>query len=151
MSFDRERLPDPLDYYSTALKIVGRGPWRTSECVFHGGSDSMRVNVKTGGWVCMSCGAKGGDVLSYHMQAHGLEFIDAAKALGAWSDDGRPPPRQKPTPLPPRAALEVLNFEAVLVVTAAGNLAQGRVLTDQDRQRLIQAAQRIGTIAEGFA
>jgi hypothetical protein len=110
----------------------------------------MRVNLASGAWVCMSCGVKGGDVLSHHMQSHGLEFIDAAKALGAWVDDGRPDRPQRPTALSPRAALEVLMFEALLVATAAGNLARGLVLTDQDRQRLTQAAQRIGTIAGDF-
>jgi hypothetical protein len=32
----------------------------------------------------MACGARGGDVLAFHMQRYELRFIDAAKALGAW-------------------------------------------------------------------
>ena len=43
----------------------------------------MRVNTQSGGWCCMSCGESGGDVLAYHMKFHSLEFIDAAKQLGA--------------------------------------------------------------------
>jgi hypothetical protein len=32
-------------------------------------------------------GAKGGDILAFHMKRHGLAFHDAAKALGAWEGD----------------------------------------------------------------
>ena len=96
---DDDRLPDPASYFeSQGLKLTGprSAKWKTTECAFHGGSDSMRVNVHSGGWVCMACGAKGGDVLAYQMAAHGLEFVDAAKALGAWVDDGRPHTPQRP-------------------------------------------------------
>ena len=151
MSFDRNKLPDPVNYFEGQdLRLTGRGKWRTTECKFHGGSDSMRINLASGGWVCMSCGAKGGDVLAYHMQAHGLEFIDAATQLGAWVDDGKPSPRQTPAPLPPRAALQVLAFESTLTAIAAGNIAHGVKLTDVDRFRLLTAANRISHIAEAY-
>lgn len=152
MSFDRAHLPEPQAYFEgEGLKLSTRGKWRTTECRFHDGSDSMRINAATGAWVCMSCGAKGGDVLSYHMQAHGLEFIDAAKALGAWIHDGKPELRRKPAPLPPRAALEVLSFEATVAAVAAGNIAHGIALTDTDRTRLMTAANRINRLAEAYA
>jgi hypothetical protein len=32
----------------------------------------------------MACGAKGRDVLAYHMKRHGLSFKQAAQQLGAW-------------------------------------------------------------------
>lgn len=151
MSFDRDRLPEPIGYFEgQALKLSKRGKWRTTECRFHGGSDSMRINTATGAWVCMSCGAKGGDVLAYEMAATGVDFVTAAKALGAWVDDGKPEPRQKPAPLPPRAALEVLSFEATLTAVAAGNLAHGLVLTAKDRTRLMTAANRINKLAEAY-
>ena len=151
MSFDRAQLPEPQAYFEgEGLKLSARGKWRTSACIFHGGSDSMRINMATGAWVCMSCGAKGGDVLSYHMQVHVQEFIEAAKALGAWVEDGRPATHQKPAPLPPRAALEVLCFEATLTAVAAGNLANGVALTDTDRTRLVAAANRIARLSEVY-
>lgn len=151
MSFDRDRLPEPIGYFeSQGLKLSKRGKWRTTECRFHGGSDSMRLNTATGAWVCMSCGAKGGDVLAYEMAATGVDFVTAAKSLGAWVDDGKPEPRQKPAPLPPRAALEVLSFEATLAAVAAGNLAHGLVLTAKDRSRLMTAANRINKLAEAY-
>lgn len=154
MSFNRDHLPDPLEYYenSAGLKLMGRGPWRTTRCEFHGGSDSMRINTANGAWVCMSgCGARGGDVLAYHMAAHGMDFITAAKALGAWVDDGKPHCPQKPKPLPASQAIQVLAFESLLTAIAAGNIAHGVQLSDTDRSRLLVASQRIQTITGAFA
>ena len=149
--FKKDQLPEPLPYYeSQGLKITGRGKWRTTECKFHGGSDSMRINLASGGYCCMNCGEKGGDVLAYHMAAHGLEFVDAAKALGAWVEDGRPTQQHKPAPLPPRAALQVIGFEASLTAIAAANVARGVALSDVDLSRLITAANRIMRLVEVY-
>ena len=153
MPFDRRNLPDPISYYeSEGLKLTSRGKWRTTECKFHGGSDSMRINTESGAFACMAgCGARGGDVLAYHMAQHGLEFVEAAKALGAWIDDGKPATQHKPTPLSPRQALEVLSAECNLVAIAAGNMAQGVHLTIAERQRLLTASNRITRLVEAFA
>lgn len=153
MSFDRTLLPDPASYFENqGLKLTGppSAQWKTTECRFHGGSDSMRINTATGGWCCMACDAKGGDVLAYHMQLHGMEFMCAAQDLGACVDDGKPTQIQRPAPLPPRAALQVLAFEAMLAAVAAGNLAHGVALSDVDRFRLLAAASRINRIAEAY-
>jgi hypothetical protein len=154
MSFDRNRLPDPITYFEAlghTLKGPARAKWKTTNCTFHGGRDSMRINTITGAWVCMSCGVKGGDVLAYEMQGTNMDFADAAKALGAWIHDGKPEPKRKPTALPARAALEVLGFEATLCAVAAGNLAQGLALSDADRKRLLVCSRRITRLAEDFA
>jgi hypothetical protein len=153
MSYDRTQLPEPAGYYESqglTLKGPRAAKWKTTRCEFHGGSDSMRVNVFSGAFKCMACDVGGGDVLAYHMQANGLEFVGAAKALGAWGD-GKPYNPQKPTALPPRAALEVLGFEATLVAVAAGNLAQGVTLTHDDRKRLMLCAGRINRIASEYS
>lgn len=152
-NFIKDNLPDPVSYFlGEGLKLDGKGRWRTAECKFHGGSDSMRVNAASGSFVCMAgCGAKGGDVLAYHMQAHGLEFIDAAKALGAWHDDGKPSRPHRPKPLPASDAIQVLAFEATLTAIAAGNISNGIHLSDNDRARLYVAAQRIQAILGAFA
>lgn len=150
--FVKDQLPDRVAYFEAeGLQLHGRGKWRTTSCSFHGGSDSMRINLASGGWCCMSCGAKGGDVLAYHMAAHGLDFIDAAKALGCWVDDGQPHRPQRPKPLPASQAIQVLQFESMLTYVAAGNIAHGVQLTDNDRARLLVASQRIQTISEAFA
>jgi len=99
MTFDRDRLPDPVNYYE-GQGLILKGPrstkWKTTRCELHGGGDSMRVNVATGAFRCMNCGARGGDVLAYHMAESGLEFVEAAKALGAWIEDGKPRKPQNP-------------------------------------------------------
>lgn len=151
MSLVREHLPGPVSYFEEqGLKLSGQGKWRTTACNFHGGSDSMRINTQAGGWCCMACGVKGGDVLAYHMQAHNLRFVEAARALGAWMEDGSAPASIRPAPLPPRAALQVLAFESTLAAVAAGNVAQGVILSDVDRSRLLMAANRINRLAETY-
>ncbi len=154
MSFDRTRIPDATTYFENqGLQLKGprSAKWRTTTCNFHGGSDSMRVNVATGAWVCMSCGAKGGDVLAYEIRVGGREFVEAAKALGCWVEDDRPQVQTKPTPLSPRLALSVMAFESTLAAVAAGNVASGLVLTDTDRARLMVAVNRINRLVEAFA
>ena len=156
MSFDRNLLPDPASYYEAqGLRLTGprSAKWRTTACAFHGGSDSMRVNLRTGGFCCMNCGARGGDVLAYEMAVSGLDFIEAARRLGAWVEDGRPPTSasQRPAPLSPRAALEVLGFEALLVAVAADMLAKGGSLSIIDAERVKTCASRINRIAGYYA
>lgn len=154
MTLLRERLPEPQEYFaSQGLALVGRGAWRTTRCAFHGGSDSMRVNLRSGGFCCMAgCGARGGDVLAYHMAAQGLSFVEAARALVAWQDDPasaqQGPQRRRPCGLPAREALALLRDDALVVAVAAGNLALGLVLTAADRQRLLDGAARIQRIAD---
>ncbi len=55
MNFDRDLLPkaSTLDEVQ-GLKLTGRGNRKTSECRFHGGSDSTRINTDTGAVVCMA-------------------------------------------------------------------------------------------------
>ena len=154
MPFVRENLPDPLAYYEGA-GLVLTGPrsskWKTTRCEFHSGSDSMRIHTERGAFVCMSCGAKGGDILAYHQAAHGVDFVDAAKALGAWVDDGKPQPYRRPAPLPPGLAISVLAVESNLTAIAAANLGHGVQLTDADKDRLLKAAGRIHHIARAYA
>lgn len=150
--FIHENLPDPVTYFENeGLKLAGKGKWRTGPCNFHGSKATMRVNALTGAFVCMAgCGARGGDVLAYHMAAHGLTFIEAAKALGAWSEDGKPNKPQRPKALPANQAIQVLAFESTLTAIAAGNIAHGVSLTHKDRARLLVAARRINHIREIF-
>ena len=85
-AFDRRLLPTPAAYYAgEGIKFLGRGPWRDALCPFHPDtSPSLRVRIETGAFRCMACGARGGDVLAFHMQRHELRFVAAAKSLGAW-------------------------------------------------------------------
>ena len=86
--FNRDRLPVSADYYSQnlpSLKKPNADGWAFAVCPFHADSaPSLRVNVLTGQYRCMACSAHGGDVLAFHMAVNGLDFVSAAKALGAW-------------------------------------------------------------------
>ena len=145
MTFDRRNLPEPVGYYEAAGLVFRerKGKWRTTRCDFHGGSDSMRVNVQTGAWCCMACNAHGGDVLAYHMAHEGLTFIEAAKALGAWVEDGKPHHHRRPKALPAHEALELIEREANLVALEAARLANGHPITDDTKKRLLYAAAAI--------
>ena len=147
-SLNRSLLPSPLDYFpAQGLEFKERrGSWRTTRCPFHGGSDSLRINVTSGGWVCMACGEKGGDILAFHMAHYGLDFASAAKELGVWmpsySKGGK-----SPAPFTAKDALGVIRFEALLCAVAACNVARGIVLVEQDRERLVKAAATIEFVA----
>lgn len=148
MSFDRDRLPDPAAYFeSEGLAVQGRGKWRTTRCDFHDGSDSMRVNVESGAWVCMSCGVKGGDVLAYAMQRRGVGFVDAARALGAWVEDGRQS-SAKPRSFTAGDALAVLFEDLHLCVVVISDCRAGVLPTDSDWQAFLGAAGRCIAIAQ---
>lgn len=100
-ALSRTAVPSAMEYIQQQglrlapqeLRASHRGGWITTECRIHGGSDSLRWNLKTGGWICMACEEHGGDALEYHRKAFGLSFVQAARDLGAWiEDDGRTVP-----------------------------------------------------------
>lgn len=148
--FLRGNLPDPISYYQEErLKLSGKGKWRTGPCDFHGGSDSMRVNTHTGAWVCMAgCGARGGDVLAYHMAAHGLGFVEAARSLGAYRDDDKlHKGSTRPTPIAARLLLQLAAEELMVCAMVLADCLAGRI-TDADFHRFRDAAGRVIYIAE---
>lgn len=152
-SFDRSRLPEPAAYFeSIGLNLTGpkSSPWRTTSCNFHGGSDSLRVKVQNGAWVCMNCGVKGGDILAYHMQANDLEFIQAAKELGCWDGNSNSNIPVKVASFSPRLALEVLSLETSIVYVLACDMVKSNALMETDKQRLMTCAARINLIAKEF-
>lgn len=148
--FNRDRLPDPVSYFeSEGLTLRGAGKWRTTRCEFHDGSDSLRVNTESGGWVCMACGEKGGDVLAYAMRRHGLEFVEAARMLGAYTDDGKPhrgPVR--PAGLSMRDCMAVIGFELLVFSIIVSDLRRGIAPTETDMLRLWESVGRIGFLVD---
>ena len=145
----RDKLPDALTYYeSEGLTLQGRGKWRTAGCQFHGGSDSLRIHVERGAFICMACGAKGGDVLAYHQAAHGLGFVDAARALGAYQDDGKAHhSSNRPTLIPARVLLESVAHELMIASIIATDMVNGRTISTTDAARLVQTSGRIRYVA----
>lgn len=151
--FKRELLPDAIEFFAQrGIALQGQGTWRTAGCEFHGGGDSMRVNVRTGGWVCMACGAKGGDVLAYAMRADALDFMAAARALGACvarADTARRrPPRS--TTLSARDAMELVAVELGILVVVIADVRNGIVPSDGDWLRFLAGAARIERLVEEF-
>lgn len=86
--FNRDLLPSCSEYFRKfGLKLIGRGEWKSAICPFHEDNEpSLRIRLDTGGFRCMACGVHGGDILAFHMQFYGLDFVTAAKDLGAWRD-----------------------------------------------------------------
>lgn len=84
--FRRDLLPSPSEYYvAQGLTLKGGGEWKSAICPFHDDTKpSLRIRLDSGGFRCMCCGAKGGDVLAFHMLRYNLNFKEAAKALDAW-------------------------------------------------------------------
>lgn len=85
--FDHRLLPEPTVYYSQefpALKITGQ--WVSVCCCFHEDTrPSLSLNLVSGGFCCFACGAKGGDLVAFHMQRYGLLFVAAVNYFGAWA------------------------------------------------------------------
>lgn len=152
MPLIKDRLPEPRSYFEGVGLRLGRGhKWVTAPCVFHGGSDSLRINLHSGAFVCMAgCGARGGDVLAYHQAANGLGFIEAAKALGAWENDPNRPQYANPRPAPftARQALQVLASDLTYCAICLGNAANGVTLSDADRLAFMEAVGRVLRIKE---
>lgn len=151
-AFNRDRLPDwPAYADQFGLALHGRGRWQSVLCDFHDDSEpSMRVNVETGGWICMACGAKGGDVLAHHMQRSGIDFVQAARDLGAWDERGEAT-HDRPRRLAARDALQAIGIELGVCVVVIADARRGLVPNDVDWQRFLEAAGRVQFIAQEAA
>ena len=150
-AFNRDHLPDWVTYADIhGIKVEGRGTWRSILCDFHADTHaSLRVNTKTGGWCCMSCGASGGDVLAHHMQRTGLDFIEAAKQLGAWQSSGVSNGRERARTLSARDVLELLHADALLLFVVSSDIGRGEIPSAEDRAAIAAAARRVLVVFEG--
>ena len=150
--FVRDRVPDTATFLEgEGLALTGRGLWRTTRCEFHGGSDSMRVNTESGGWVCMACDAKGGDAIAYLVQRDGLDFITAARRLGCW-DESRPYSNDKHQAkvLAPRDALEVIAIDLGAITMVMADARSGVLPSNADWDRFLTGVGRIQALAAEY-
>ena len=79
-----KRALSPADYYDTCSGRPSAEGWVDGGlCPFHDDNHpgSYRVNLETGGYVCFSCGAKGGDIIAHYQQAHNFSFGRALREL----------------------------------------------------------------------
>jgi DNA primase len=84
--FNPRLLPSPFEYYkSQDIGLASDGNLREAFCPFHlDARRSLRVYLDSGGYYCIHCGARGNDVVDFHMAVNGMGFIEAVKDLGAW-------------------------------------------------------------------
>lgn len=86
---DRGSLPTPLRYLTEQSLLIGkaRGDSATIRCPSHKGGDethpSLIVSLVDGHFRCMTCGARGGDILELHRLRTGFGFREAVLDLGA--------------------------------------------------------------------
>ena len=153
MSFDKNNLPSAADYYSDQGLTVaksGSKDWRRSNCPFCQSRDNFNINLKSGGFHCWGCDARGGDLIAFQMMLHGQDFTQACKALGIWRNDGTAPSRKNPLPFSYRDALTVLAPEAQLVAISGATIGNGKPLTTDELSRVLQAVGRINRLMGGF-
>lgn len=87
--FNRDLLPITSDYYSRELKRFYKrnNNQATALCPFHNERHpSFSVNLKSGAFLCFSCGMSGGDIIDFYMKRHNVNFINACEALGVWHE-----------------------------------------------------------------
>jgi len=89
--FNRALLPNPIHYYATQFSKFPtkvQSKWIQVNCCFHEDRNpSLSINIESGHFKCFSCDAKGCDILAFHQLRYGLDFITAAKDLGAWNHE----------------------------------------------------------------
>jgi hypothetical protein len=119
------------------VRQTGPGRWN-ARCPAHDDrSPSLAIRELEDGRVLVHCFASCAveDVLA----ALGLEW-DALFPPRAVGDHL---PRER-APFPAADVLRAIASDALLVAVAAGNVARGETLTDDDREQLLVAAERIG-------
>ena len=85
---DRASLPTPRQYLAEheLLTSKPRGEWAQVRCPVHKGGEernaSLSMSMVDGHFRCHACGARGGDILAFHLLATGLPFRKAVADLG---------------------------------------------------------------------
>lgn len=83
-----KQVVDPTTFYRAELPTMKAPPGHARRangglCPFHADTrpNSFFLNLDTGGFVCFSCGAKGGDVIAFLMARDGYTFRQALEFL----------------------------------------------------------------------
>ena len=86
--FDRSLLPAPASYYSNEFSgLKTKSEWVNVCCCFHDDfRPSLSINMVIGNFKCHACGAKGHDIIAFHMQRYDTTFPQAVTYFGAWNN-----------------------------------------------------------------
>ncbi len=80
----RDRLPDPAGYYTAHVEGLSKpnaDGWASCRCPFHADRNaSASANLRTGGFRCHGCDAKG-DLVAFHQRITGSNFKEAVRDL----------------------------------------------------------------------
>ena len=81
---------DPGVFYTREQHITGsrypsKALTQAGLCPFHDDhtEGSFFINIKTGGFHCFSCGAKGGDIIDFTQKKYQLTFREALQKLSS--------------------------------------------------------------------
>ena len=82
-SITSDWLPSPVVYYKKIFPNIKQcSEWVNVCCCFHSDNNpSLSINLKSGGFFCHACHAKGGDVIAFHQQHYKLGFKEALLQL----------------------------------------------------------------------
>lgn len=150
----RELIPDALAYCDRAgLPLIPpKGKWRGTRCDLCGASKALRINTESNGWCCMACLTKGGDMLALHMRLLNLDFVSAARDLGAYVDDDTP--HRAPveaTTLSARDAMAVIALKLYVITGVISGIRRGVIPSDADWEQFLVAAGHIIWLESEYA
>jgi hypothetical protein len=147
--FDRSLLPPARAFYEKELGKLSRADRKgncAAGCPFHNSKSkkSLSVNINTGQWWCFG-GCGGGDILSFVQKRQRLSFLNAAKTLGAWDEQG------KPAKVRPRARIRYLVMDFVIdcVEHRAEVLDEPRTELQRLRRFYAEASDRLAELRNG--
>ena len=95
--FDRTLLPNAQAYYGQYFALKGSKSKALVKCCLDGHYDktaSLSLDLLSGRFNCLGCGASGGNVLDFHIRKNGLDFVESCKDLGAWVNTQHDTPEQ---------------------------------------------------------
>tara|TARA_R110002124_G_scaffold195516_3_gene362543 strand:- start:5210 stop:5488 length:279 start_codon:yes stop_codon:yes gene_type:complete len=84
---NKQLLPTPASYYKREFPSMKIKLEKVNvKCPFHDDkTPSLNLNMINGRFYCFACCAKGGDIIDFHMQRYGFNFIETVNFFGAWS------------------------------------------------------------------
>lgn len=93
--FDRTLVPNAQAYYGQFFALKGNKPKALVKCCFHHDKTaSLSLDLLSGRFNCLGCSVSGGDVVDFHQQKTGLNFVESCKDLGAWVNTQHDTPEQ---------------------------------------------------------